>query len=131
MSISIYGIDYFGPYNIKKANEEIGKIHAVIFACESTRAIHLELTTDLSANNRILVLRRFIAKYGKPKRITSDNGTQLKLTSKAVKELEKFAESKLIIWKFIPASSPRFGAFYEKIIGIVKPAIKVATGKSY
>lgn len=43
------GIDYFGPYNIKKANEEIRKIYAVIFACESTRAIHLELTTDLSA----------------------------------------------------------------------------------
>ncbi|CAK5009785.1 unnamed protein product [Meloidogyne enterolobii] len=123
------GIDYFGPYNIRKANKEIGKIYVVIFVCESTRAIHLEMVNDLTANNCIMALRRFFAEYGKPTKILSDNGTQLKLTSKVVKEITKFSTKETIEWTFIPSLSPRFGAFYERIIGIVKPAMKAATGK--
>ena len=73
------GIDYFGPINVKltrktRSNQATHKRYGALFTCLTTRAVHLELASDLSTDIFILALRRFIAGRGKPKEILSDNG---------------------------------------------------------
>ena len=73
-------VDYFGPLLVKLnkktgANQAVAKQYGAIFACLSSRALHIELTGDLSTGSSILVLRRFISRRGYPKSIISDNRT--------------------------------------------------------
>ena len=58
------GVDYFGPYLIKKNREArlskaLTKRYEVIFTCLTARAILIELTGDLSTDSFLLALRRF------------------------------------------------------------------------
>ena len=76
------GVDYFGPLYIKfnkrtRINQATGKRFGVIFTCLTTRAVHLELSGDLSTDSFILALRRFISRRGFVKVLRSDNGTNL------------------------------------------------------
>ena len=73
-------IDYFGPINVKlthrtRSNQAMHKRYGALFTCLTTRAVHLELASDLSTDIFILALRRFIACRSKPKKILSGNGT--------------------------------------------------------
>ncbi|KAK6031437.1 hypothetical protein OSTOST_02410, partial [Ostertagia ostertagi] len=72
------GIDLAGPFTI--IDSDHNKIKKWIFLSTgmTTRAIHLEVTKDLSALQIINVLRRIISRRGKPQLITSDNATNFK-----------------------------------------------------
>ena len=60
-----------------------GQIRGKVRACmknkdpNTTRAIHLEVLTSLSADVFITALLRFCARRGSPKRIRSDQGTNM------------------------------------------------------
>ena len=74
------GTDYFGPFYVKlskatRSNTAKGKRYRVIFACMTTRAVHLEISNDLATVSFILSLKRFIARRGQVKRLMSDNRT--------------------------------------------------------
>ena len=104
------GVDFAGPLyvkNIYQSGGEMSKCYIALFTCASTRAIHLELTPDLSANSFIRVLKRFIGRRGFPGLIISDNGTTFKdakvkkFTFERNIELEiECAYSKLVGWFF-------------------------------
>ena len=68
------GVDFFGPMLVKEGHSEV-KVYGCLFPCMSTRACHLELVDDLSADHFIMALKRFIARRGRPQSIHSDNGT--------------------------------------------------------
>ncbi|XP_068689201.1 uncharacterized protein [Montipora foliosa] len=78
------GLDYLGPLYVK-VNGVTQKVWVCLFTCLAVRAVHLEVIHDLSAQQFVLCLRRFIARRGKPKEIISDNASQFKL---AVHETE-------------------------------------------
>uniref|UniRef100_A0A1I7VZ41 Integrase catalytic domain-containing protein n=1 Tax=Loa loa TaxID=7209 RepID=A0A1I7VZ41_LOALO len=69
------GLDYMGPITIKHNNEKF-KRWIALFTCFTTRAIHLELVENLSAESFMYVLRRFISRRGCPKLVLSDNASQ-------------------------------------------------------
>ena len=46
-----------------------------LFTCLVTRAIHLEVAEDLSTDNCLTAIRRFIARRGQPRLFLSDNGS--------------------------------------------------------
>ena len=50
-----------------------------LFTCVVLRAMHLEIVEDLSAEEFLQALRRFIVRRGTPKEITLDNVSQFKL----------------------------------------------------
>ena len=73
------GVDYAGPLYIKEPNcSTTKKVYILLFTCCSTRAVHLELATDLSADVFIRCLRRFTARRGLPEIIVSDNAKTFK-----------------------------------------------------
>ena len=82
-------LDLFGPLEVKgEVNKRTkGKVFGVIFTCMYTRAVYCDESQNYSTDAFLLVLRRFVAIHGYPKKIFSDPGTQLVSASK---ELHKF-----------------------------------------
>ncbi|KAK5986214.1 hypothetical protein GCK32_016755 [Trichostrongylus colubriformis] len=79
------GIDYFGPLSVKRG-EEPAKAYGIILTCATTRLVHLELVPDMSTNHLLLALRRFFARRGIPKSVTSDNGPNFLLGEQILRE---------------------------------------------
>ena len=67
--------DYFGPLTVMYGRGRSAKRYGVIFTCQTTRAVYLDIAKFLSAQDFMLVFRRFQAIYGTPKVMHSDNGT--------------------------------------------------------
>ncbi|XP_049884023.1 uncharacterized protein LOC126379357 [Pectinophora gossypiella] len=118
------GVDYAGP--ILSASRQgrgcrLVKVYIAIFICFSTKAIHLELVSDLTSNHYLMALRRFIARRGKPLNIYSDNGTSFvgayndlsKFLKANCNSLSESAANESIRFHFIPAYSPHFGGLWE------------------
>ena len=80
---SYTGLDYFDPIYIQ-AESSKEKVWVRFFTCVTVRAIHLELVKDMTAEQFLLALRRFIARRGKPTQIILDNAPQFKLAKTAI-----------------------------------------------
>lgn len=59
------GIDYFGPMFIND-NGQTQKRWICIYTCLAVRAVHLESVRDLTAEECLLAMRRFISTRGRP-----------------------------------------------------------------
>ncbi|GFS84207.1 integrase catalytic domain-containing protein [Trichonephila clavipes] len=138
------GIDLCGPFFIKNKYQRKGpeiKIYVCIFICLVTKAIHLEIISDLTSQALIAALKRFISRRGKCHKIFSDNGTnmiganrEIKALSKLVRDREEslfafFAEEG-IEWSFIPPRSPNWGGLWEANIKSLKYHFKRVAGNS-
>ena len=77
------GLDYLGPMYIRKSDGE-RKVWVCLFICLVTRAIHLEILQDMSADEFLLGFRRFISQRGTPIEIISDNAQQCKTASRTL-----------------------------------------------
>jgi hypothetical protein len=65
----------------------MAKCYVALFVCLSTKAIHLELVSELSAEAYIASLQCFIARRGLCKNIYSDNGTNFVGAEKKLKKI--------------------------------------------
>ena len=74
------GLDYFGPLYVKLENREKKKVWVCLFTCVVVRAVHLEIVDDLTPEEFLMALRRFITRRGNPGEIISDNAAQFKLS---------------------------------------------------
>ena len=82
---SSVGIDFCGPLFVKAGKNEMKKFYVALFTCSTTRALHLELVSDLSVSTFILCMRRFVARCGKLCMITTDNAKTFKAMKKWLK----------------------------------------------
>ncbi|XP_075156065.1 uncharacterized protein LOC142229393 [Haematobia irritans] len=72
------GVDFAGPFNIKSYSGRacrISKGYTCVFICSSTKAIHLEATSELSTSAFLAAFSRFVSRRGCPLHLYSDNGT--------------------------------------------------------
>lgn len=137
---SISGIDYCGPFFTKsmaKRSTPTQKTYLAIFVCFVTKAIHIEVVSDLSSECFMATLRRFISRRGKPSKLFSDNGSNFIGASNELNKLKQFFEkednykeikdfccSKSIEWHFIPPRSPHFNGLSEAGVKAVKSNLK-------
>ena len=94
---------------------------------------------DMSTEMFLLGLRRFVARHGSPREITSDNVSQFKLAhdtidklwDQVLKETDviSYSVNENIRWNFIVELAPWMGGFYERLIGLVKRSLRKAIGK--
>ena len=77
------GLGYFGPLHIRQEKGQV-KVWVCLFTCITVRAIHLELVEDMTAEQFLSALRRFITRRGKPDQIILDNAPNFKPTKNAV-----------------------------------------------
>ena len=96
----------------------------------STCAARIELVVNLSTDNFILALHRFISRRGHPKNIFSDNGSNfIGAQRELAKSLKGLAQDRIeaeltaqkINWNFSPPVSPWMNGAME---AIVKPSKK-------
>lgn len=133
------GLDYFGPLYVKQPDGSQKKVWVCLFTCVVVRAIHLEIVADMTAEQFIMALRRFIARRGKPSHIISDNASQFKLSKSAIditwndfitdESVTSYIANEGIEWTFIVELSPWMGGFYERLVGSSKMALKKAVGQ--
>ena len=132
-------VDYFGPlYCADRPGE--GKVWVALYTCLAIRAIHLELATDMSAEQFLLTLRRFIARRGTPTQMLSDNAPQFQVADEMLQSLwssainhdnmQSYMSEHGITWRFIPAHAPWMGGVYERLIRIVKSCLRKTLGRA-
>ncbi|VDO95265.1 unnamed protein product [Heligmosomoides polygyrus] len=132
------GLDYFGPLSVKgEAGPE--KCYGCIITCLVTRLIHLELASDVSTIAFLHMLRRFFARRGIPKSITSDNAPTFALGGAILSQwldrakddptIAKEISSRQIQWTYNTPYAPWQGGVYERLIRSVKLAINKSLGK--
>ena len=68
-------IDMFRPLHIKLNWKTLKKAQVVKFACMTTRAVHLELVNDKTADAFLMAIRRFTSLHGHLRVCWSDCGT--------------------------------------------------------
>lgn len=126
------GIDYFGPFMVKRARSEL-KRYGCVFTCLVTRAIHIEVAQSMDTDAFINALQRFIARRGEPRLIRSDNGTnfvgaQLEL-QRALKEwnqakIQDFLHQRDIEWVFNPPAASHMGGVWERQIRTIRNILR-------
>ncbi|GBO34381.1 hypothetical protein AVEN_174602-1 [Araneus ventricosus] len=138
------GVDFAGPFLIKYKGQRKGTLHKVyvaIFVCMSTKAVHIEMVTDLTSEAFISTLKRFFARRGKCSTLFSDNATNFVGAQAELKKLHNlinypddnlsnFLASDAIKWKFIPPVSPNFGGLWEAGVKSFKHHFRRAIGNS-
>ena len=130
------GVDFAGPIIYRENKKTIAKAYVALFTCSTTRAVHLKLCKDLTADEFKRALKEFVARRGTPKAIISDNGRTFVATSKWFKRLKKNEEltnymaTQRILWKFNLSRAPWWGGFFERLIGIMKRSLAKAIGRS-
>lgn len=118
------GTDYAGPFILTMRRGRGAKTHKAylcLFVCMTTKALHLELASDLTAEAFLAAFRRFVARRGRCAHVYSDCGTNF---VRANKMLLKFMQNSVsqegIQWHFNPPSAPHFGGLWEAGVKSVK-----------
>lgn len=128
---TVTGIDYAGPIQIRESRRR-GRIHVskgyiAIFVCTSTKAVHLEMVTDLSTEAFMASLRRFTSRRDLCTQVFSDNGTNFVEATRHLNELYEFLaekqdaikselEEQRIEWHLIPPRALHFGGLREATV---------------
>lgn len=136
------GVDYAGPVltlNRKGRGSKLVKSYICIFVCFVTRAVHIELVSDLSSESYLLALKRFISRRGKPVEITSDNGRNFvglanefsKFLSTRSRDIKEYATSQNIKFTFIPPYAAHFGGLWESGVRSCKHHLLRVVGNAH
>ncbi|XP_011858374.1 PREDICTED: uncharacterized protein LOC105555930 [Vollenhovia emeryi] len=142
-AFTITGVDFAGPITTlvnKGRGRKTNKSYIALFVCFSTKAIHLEATSELTTAAFIASLRRFIGQRGRPRTLYSDNGTNFIGANRELKEVYQFVRAEVetgigdmfanenIEWKFIPPDSPHMGGLWEAGVKSCKYHLKRVMG---
>lgn len=138
------GIDYAGPMYIlphRRRGVHSQKAYICLFVCLVTKAVHIELASDLSTESFLNAMKRFIARRGPIGTCYSDCGSNFIGSKSYLDEMynlihseeyrDKFANElrdKRIEWKFNPPSAPHFGGIWEGNIRSVKMHLNKVVG---
>lgn len=82
-------VDYTGHILVKMSNGrgvKTQKAYIAIFVCMSTKAIHIEAVSDMTADAFIAAFRRLVARRGMIRNFFSDNGTNFVRANKILLE---------------------------------------------
>lgn len=137
------GVDYTGFVEIK-ANKGRGikttKGYIAIFVCMATKAVHLELVSDLTSSAFLAALHRMAARRGTPRHIYSDNGTNFVGANRLLQEeyeclQQIFSENFYkeitelqVEWHFNAPSCPHAGGLWERAVRSLKHHLKRVIG---
>ncbi|EFA08484.1 hypothetical protein TcasGA2_TC006136 [Tribolium castaneum] len=138
------GVDYAGPFYItltRRRGVKSQKAYLCLFICLVTKALHLEVASDLSTATFINAFKRFLSRRGPCSVLYSDCGTNFIGAKTALDDLSKFVTSqeyhssiddelikRNVVWKFNPPAAPHFGGIWEANIKSVKSHLTKVIG---
>ena len=128
------GVDYAGPLYTR--SDRANKVWICLFTCCVTRAVHLELVTDMSTDTFIRCLKRFAARRGMPRKFLSDNGKTFKAAAAFLKRVIK---DQTVIdhlstfgteWLFNVERAPWWGGVFERMVKSTKRCLRKFIGRA-
>ncbi|XP_048002533.1 uncharacterized protein LOC125239093 isoform X1 [Leguminivora glycinivorella] len=138
------GIDFAGPILIKQSRVRsviTTKGYIAVYVCFVTKAVHLELVSDLTTDTFLASFKRFIARRNVPTEVYCDNAATFKSASTQLSELYKLNNNRChqmqvqnvtaklgTTFHFIPSYSPVFGALWEAAVKSLKYHLKRMLG---
>ncbi|GFV18234.1 transposable element Tcb2 transposase [Trichonephila clavipes] len=133
------GIDFTGPLYIKYKGQQKGiyhKCYVAIFICFITKAIHIEVVTELTTEATIATLKRFFSRRGKSTSICTDNATNFIGASRELQRLYNLIKNPLDILAnyltneeiYPPPRSPNCGELWEAGVKSFKHHFKRTVG---
>lgn len=139
-------VDYTGHFHIKMSNgrgSTSQKAYIAIFVCMTTKAIHIEAVTAMTAKAFISAFRRFVSRRGAVRNLYSDNGTNFVKANKILLEnIQTIDENEYHTticnelakqqtrWYFSPPGGPHFNGLAETAVKSVKTHLKKTIGES-
>ena len=136
------GLDFGGPFLCKSDSKDFTKAYLALFVCFASKAVHLEIVSDLTTQACIAALRRFTSRRGCPATINSDNGSNFQGSLAELLKLKKILNDStensiqavsaglLIEWNFIPPRAPHFGGLWEAGIKSAKKHLRRIMGNN-
>jgi len=158
-------VDFAGPFKVKKCgtcknhklclecqeriakNSKVSKCdtqksYICVFACHSSRAVHLELLMDKTTESFLLAIKRMANRHSMPAIIHSDNAQEIISAKNQIKSLyetlntaatHKELQNKFgITWYHSTERSPAHNGVIERIVQTIKkPLYKVLNGKLF
>ena len=118
------GVDFAGP--LYTSDNPDHKLYIALFTCTVIRAVHLELTSNLTAPEFLHAFRRFAARRGLPSTVLSDNALTFK---KAEKMLSNIYGSRTPDYQYIAPRSPWRGGIWERLVRSVKSFLRKSLGQ--
>ncbi|XP_063390141.1 uncharacterized protein LOC134675762 [Cydia fagiglandana] len=124
----ISGVDFAGPITCRMSKgrgAKTYKAYIALFVCMSTKAIHLELVSDMTTEAFIAAFKRFVSRRGHCKELWSDHGTTFVAAEKELlkmwqqgrneipEDLLKSLDDRGTRWRYIPPGAPNFGGLWE------------------
>lgn len=135
-------VDCTGAFLVKLSNGRGFKSHKsyiAVFVCMVTRAMHIELVSDVTAEAFIAAYSRLVARHAVIRNLYSDNGTNFINSNKIMTEnideayviatCEELSKSGTRL-HFSPLGAPHFNGLAELAVKIVKKHIKKTIGES-
>lgn len=129
------GVDFFGPFQTtyKLRGKSLTKSYVAIFICFVTKAVHMEVVSDLSSEAFIAALKRFVSRRNLCQHLYCDNGTNFVGARRQLQEfhdafLNKHTQADIARWcstnsiefHHIPPRSPHFGGLWEAAVKAAK-----------
>jgi Integrase zinc binding domain len=137
------GVDYAGPITLRMGvrGQKMIKGYIAIFICMATKAIHIEMVSDLTSKAFIAAFKRFVGRRGSSSKMYSDNGTnfvgadkllkdEIKLIHSTKAEAENMLAAEGISWQFNPPGAPNIGGLWEAGVKSIKSHLKKAIGET-
>ncbi|XP_025270835.1 uncharacterized protein LOC112639871 [Camponotus floridanus] len=136
------GVDYAGPIQLrttKGRGHRSYKAFVAVFVCLASRAVHLEVVSDYTAEAFLAALRRFVSRRGICRSLRSDCGTTFvgadsqltALFTAGTPENHRIIDSlasERIEWRFNPPSAPHFGGIWEAAVKSLKHHLRRVIG---
>lgn len=127
------GVDFGGPFHVKMSKlrgSKSEKAYICLFVCFATKALHLEVASDLSSDCFLAALRRFVSRRGRIDCIYSDNATNFRGAYKHLVSLMREAVNKeMVTWRYNPPSAANQGGLWENSIKAVKTLLLRVVGE--
>ena len=139
------GMDFCGPFWVRKGytRKPVNvKVYLSIFICMATKAVHLEVVSDLTTPAFIASLDRFVSRRGLPFHLHSDNGSNYIGARNQLAALYKMLSSTSsqdaihaymfahhITWHNSPQRAPHFGGLWEAAVKSSKFHLKRIIGQ--
>ena len=130
------GVDFAGPLYIRNLGKVQSKAWIVLYTCCVTRAIHLELVSDMSVHTFILSFKRFSSRRSLPALMILDNGKTFIAAARIIKrvlsnpQVHKFFHGIGIEWRFNVPRAPWWGGLFERLMRSTKRCLRKVLGWS-
>ena len=136
MPFAVTGLGLAGPLYTKRNRS--AKSYILLLTCATTRALHLELSSDMSVDKFLMALDRFVSHRGLPHTVYSDNATTFQAARRELAEIctilidpqtPHYFAHRGITLKFIAPQAAWWEGWWERMIGTNKRCIRKVLGK--